>query len=45
MLLLYGARNHSTPFIYCPMSKLMWGVICFTFGITKPISVDNLFGP
>jgi hypothetical protein len=31
-------------FFDCPMARLMWGVVCFTFGITKPVGVENLFG-
>jgi hypothetical protein len=26
------------------MARLMWGVVCFTFGVTKPVGVENLFG-
>jgi hypothetical protein len=26
-------------------SRLMWGTVCFTFGIKKPIDVGHLFGP
>jgi hypothetical protein len=27
------------------MAKLMWGIMCFTFGIKKPIDVRHIFGP
>jgi hypothetical protein len=37
---------YNTSFlIYCPMAKLMWSVISCMFGITKPASMDDLFGP
>jgi hypothetical protein len=32
-------------FFDCPMAKLMWGIVCFTFGIKKPTNVGHLFGP
>jgi hypothetical protein len=32
-------------FFDCPMARLMWGVICFTFGITKLVDVGHLHGP
>jgi hypothetical protein len=32
-------------FFDCPMAKLTWGIVCFTFGIKKPINVRHLFGP
>jgi hypothetical protein len=27
------------------MDKFMWGIVCFTFGIKKPMDVGHLFGP
>jgi hypothetical protein len=27
-----------------PMTKLMWGIVCLTFGISKPTDVRHLFG-
>jgi hypothetical protein len=33
MLLLCGAGNNSTPLFYCLMAQLMWGSVCFTFGV------------
>jgi hypothetical protein len=32
-------------FFDCPMAKLMWGIMCFTFGIKKSIDVRHIFGP
>jgi hypothetical protein len=32
-------------FFYCPMAKLVWGILCLTFGIRMPSDVGNLFGP
>jgi hypothetical protein len=32
-------------FFYCPMARHVWGIVCLTFGITKPVDVENLFGP
>jgi hypothetical protein len=28
-----------------PMARLMWEIICFTFGATKPVDAENHFGP
>jgi hypothetical protein len=30
-------------FFDCPMAKLMWGIVSFTFGIKKPTNVGHLF--
>jgi hypothetical protein len=27
------------------MARLIWGIFCFTFGITKPVDVEHLLGP
>jgi hypothetical protein len=27
------------------MARLIWGIVCFTFGITKPVDVEHLLGP
>jgi hypothetical protein len=32
-------------FFDCPLAKLMWGILCFTFGVKIPSDVENLFGP
>jgi hypothetical protein len=32
-LLLCGVENNLTPLFYCPMAQLMWGSVCFTFGV------------
>jgi hypothetical protein len=32
-------------FSECPMDKMMWMTISFTFGIRAPTTVTNLFGP
>jgi hypothetical protein len=32
-------------FLDCPMAKLVWGILCLTFGIRMPSDVGNLFGP
>jgi hypothetical protein len=32
-------------FFNCPMARLMWGIVCFTFGITKLVDVGYLLGP
>jgi hypothetical protein len=32
-------------FFYCPMARLMWCIISCSFSITKPASMDDLFGP
>jgi hypothetical protein len=31
-------------FFDCPMATLMWGSVCFAFGIKKPRDVQHLFG-
>jgi hypothetical protein len=45
VLLLYRARNYTTPIFYCPMARLMWGIVCFTFGVAKQVNVGHLLGP
>jgi hypothetical protein len=30
-------------FFDCPMVQLMWGSVCFTFGVKKPEGVEHLF--
>jgi hypothetical protein len=32
-------------FFDCPMARLLWGILCLTFGIRMPRDVGNLFGP
>jgi hypothetical protein len=32
-------------FFYCPMARLMWGCVCFAFGVSKPVDVQHLFCP
>jgi hypothetical protein len=32
-------------FFDCPMAKLVWEIVCLTFGIRRPYSVEHLFGP
>jgi hypothetical protein len=32
-------------FFDCPMARLMWEIVCFTFGVKKTMDVKNLFGP
>jgi hypothetical protein len=29
----------------CPMARLLWGIVCVTFGITKPVDMGHLLGP
>jgi hypothetical protein len=35
----------STCSFDCPMARIMWGIVCFTFGIAKPVDVGHLLGP
>jgi hypothetical protein len=32
-------------FFDCPIARLTWGSVCFTFGVKKPEGVEHLFGP
>jgi hypothetical protein len=32
-------------FFDCPMGRLMWGIVCFTFGVTRPVNMGHLLGP
>jgi hypothetical protein len=32
-------------FFDCPIAQLVWGSVCFTFGVKKPEGVEHLFGP
>jgi hypothetical protein len=46
MLLLCSAEvNPTFVFFDCPMARLLWGAVCFTFGVKKPKDVGHLFGP
>jgi hypothetical protein len=31
-------------FIYCPFAKLVWQAVYFTFNMTPPTNIKNLFG-
>jgi hypothetical protein len=45
VLLLYRVRDYSAPVFYCPMDRLMWVIVCFTFGVSKPVNMGHLLGP
>jgi hypothetical protein len=44
VLFLYRARNNSTPiFLIVPWLDLYGGLYVLHLGVTKPVSMDNLF--
>jgi hypothetical protein len=38
-----GQESIRHLFFVCPMAKLVWGIMCFTFGVKKPVDVGYLF--
>jgi hypothetical protein len=45
VLFLYCTRVNKHLFFDCIMARLMWGIICSTFGTKKPLDVGHLFSP
>jgi hypothetical protein len=44
MLLLPPSRNYSTPFFFqCYYAKFLWRAVHLLFGLSPPISIDDLF--